>query len=88
MRRRDSETTTDGDDRGRLDALLEELHHLRALEERRRQFPVSSPAFDRAADEAVLVSRRIFELARTDGEGAPSENDDPIDDSIDDPQAS
>lgn len=44
--------------------LLAALRHLRDTEQRKRQEPISSPAFDELADEVEKTSREIFRLAR------------------------
>ncbi len=44
--------------------LLAALRHLRDTEQRKRQLPISSPAFDELADEVEKTSREIYNLAR------------------------
>ena len=44
--------------------LLAALRHLRDTEQRKRQLPIASPAFDALADEVERTSREIFRLAR------------------------
>ena len=44
--------------------LLAALRHLRDTEQRKRQLPISSPAFDELAEEVERTSREIFRLAR------------------------
>ena len=44
--------------------LLTALRHLRDTEQRKRQLPISSPAFDSLAEEVERTSREIFRLAR------------------------
>ena len=55
--------------------LLAALRHLRDTEQRKRQLPISSPAFDELADEVERASREIFSLARNqDRPGDESED--------------
>lgn len=48
----------------RSNKLLDALRHLRETEKRKRELPISSPAFHELADEVDRTSRRIFSLGR------------------------
>lgn len=49
---------------GTSNKLLAALKHLRDTEQRKRQLPIASPAFDELAAEVERTSREIFRLAR------------------------
>lgn len=57
--------------------LLAALRHLRDTEQRKRQLPISSPAFDELANEVERTSREIFRLAR-DQDHLGDESEDPL----------
>ena len=44
--------------------LLGALNHLRDTEKRKRQLPISTPAFHELADEVNRTSNEVFRLAR------------------------
>jgi hypothetical protein len=48
----------------RSNRLLEELRHMRDVEKRKREEPISSPKFHALADEVDKSSREVFRLAR------------------------
>jgi hypothetical protein len=48
----------------RSNELLEAVHHLRETEQRKRNVPISTPAFHDLAKEVDSTSRDIFRLAR------------------------
>jgi hypothetical protein len=48
----------------RSNKLLDALRHLRDTEKRKRQLPVSTPAFHELADEVNRTSNEVYRLAR------------------------
>jgi hypothetical protein len=48
----------------RSNKLLGALDHLRDTEQRKRQLPISTPAFHELADEVTRTSGQVFRLAR------------------------
>jgi hypothetical protein len=60
---------------GQSNKLLDALRHLKAVEERKREVPISTPSFHELANDVNATSREIFRIARTQdrlGDEAPT----------------
>jgi hypothetical protein len=53
---------------GQSNKLLDALRHLKETEERKREVPISTPAFHELANDVNATSREIFRIAREQDE--------------------